>query len=82
MKQTSYVFIIYNVYHCVDPFTQDKLARCEAHVLIQTNIYISSRAGMPARPDEGIRRGATGDREDPLRVGGEPTGSIVHLEIQ
>lgn len=37
---------------------------------------------MPARSDEGIRRGAAGDREYPLRAGGEPDGSIVHLEIQ
>lgn len=48
----------------------------------RTNIYICSRAGMPTRPDEGIRGGATGDHEDPLRAGGEPVGSIVHLEIQ
>jgi len=56
-----------NIYRRVDAFSQDKLTRCKAYILIaRTNIYISSRAGMPARSDEGIRRGATGDREDPL----------------
>lgn len=64
-------------------FTKQRVIR-EAYILetAQTNIYISSRAGMPTRSDQGIRRGAAGDREHPLRAGGEPAGSIVHLEIQ
>lgn len=48
----------------------------------QFTLHFCSRSGMPARPDEGVWRGETRDREYSLRIGGEPVGSIVHLEIQ